>query len=605
MKYLRVQNILVGFLAAVCLLPAGLAGAQVLPSAPVPPGYTVRPIQDLSTANDVIIQLNNLTIQSVSGSSKPGMIYASDNSVIYCTEFRSTEGSGLRAPCPVIGPNTLYQISVADDTILLFQNRRRAAMSDFSAGDRINVFGFLDPNSGLVQALIVRDLSKSGVRTGYYTQFNNLRVVSAPSAPDAPATLTATAVNPCGSRLPCTLMSILYTVNINSNTQILNTSRGPLPLSSVQAGDIINVYGWYANGTMDALILRDLSATSRTGSGPVISGVSGPVMLQAGETGTWTVNASDSANGTLSYSVNWGDSSGSGQAAAANTGIYQPIQQSATFTHAYQNPGTYAPRFTVTNSFGQSSSAGLSVVVGGTLQPGGLQVNSPAGGEAWLRGSNQVVSWSIVPAPSVAGIYSSGNSFDIYLVHKSIAGDIAASAQYPLARGVFTDFGMTGGSFTWQVGSNLENTLIPDGGNYSVRVCYIGSSNCAESAMFNIVSNAPPVSGVRINSINPPAGAAGTMISLGGSGFAQSGNIVHFEMGGMDAAYLPNLSSDGSNIVFPVPSYSSYSCFYTQYRCMIASKLLSPGTYSVWVENVSGASNRVNFNLTTNYGYQL
>ncbi|MBI2100507.1 MAG: hypothetical protein HYT47_00580 [Candidatus Vogelbacteria bacterium] len=98
---------------------------------------------------------------------------------------------------------------------------------------------------------------------------------------------------------------------------------------------------------------------------PSISGVSGPTALKIGETGTWTVQASDPENGPLSYSVIWGDEAMvSGGVASAPT--MEKIQQTATFTHSYSQAGTYYPKFKVTDNTGQSNSTSISVVVGGT-----------------------------------------------------------------------------------------------------------------------------------------------------------------------------------------------------------------------------------------------
>ncbi len=101
---------------------------------------------------------------------------------------------------------------------------------------------------------------------------------------------------------------------------------------------------------------------------PVISGVSGPTTLNVGQQGTWTVKASDPNNGTLSYSVVWGDEtvcSGNVCATSINGSPTPPVQQS-TFTHVYNTAGTFTPKFTVTNSAGLNTQTSLSVSVGKT-----------------------------------------------------------------------------------------------------------------------------------------------------------------------------------------------------------------------------------------------
>ncbi len=104
---------------------------------------------------------------------------------------------------------------------------------------------------------------------------------------------------------------------------------------------------------------------------PVVSGVSGPTSLKVGETGTWTVKAYDPENGSLSYSVNWGDEPS--VAILPGVGVAPaPVQNTATFTHVYNTAGTYTPVFYVTDDRGQQAKTSMSVQVGG-----GGTTNSP------------------------------------------------------------------------------------------------------------------------------------------------------------------------------------------------------------------------------------
>ena len=104
--------------------------------------------------------------------------------------------------------------------------------------------------------------------------------------------------------------------------------------------------------------------TTTTTANPVISGVSGPQQLNIRQQGTWTIKASDKSNGTLNYSVIWGDEIYPLSSTASNLSIKETKNQSATFTHTYNGGGTYSPKFTVTNESGQSASTSLSVNVG-------------------------------------------------------------------------------------------------------------------------------------------------------------------------------------------------------------------------------------------------
>lgn len=99
---------------------------------------------------------------------------------------------------------------------------------------------------------------------------------------------------------------------------------------------------------------------------PVISEVSGPTSLTVGETGTWTIQASDPENGMLTYSVVWGDESvRAGEVSPAPS--TDAIKQTTTFTHSYATPGAYRVQFMVTDDQGLSAKTTISIRVEGLL----------------------------------------------------------------------------------------------------------------------------------------------------------------------------------------------------------------------------------------------
>ena len=119
-----------------------------------------------------------------------------------------------------------------------------------------------------------------------------------------------------------------------------------------------------------------------TGTDPVISGVKGPTTLNVGEEGTWAVNASDPSNGSLSYSVVWGDEAPIYGMMAPSAKMSVPFIQTATFSHKYQTAGTYQPTFTVVNDYGLAAKTSLSVNVGGVTPPpqtGTLDIQKDSG----------------------------------------------------------------------------------------------------------------------------------------------------------------------------------------------------------------------------------
>lgn len=132
-------------------------------------------------------------------------------------------------------------------------------------------------------------------------------------------------------------------------------SCAPIPGSTLPFGDV-----------------GGICVINNTNQSPVISGISGPTTLGIGQTGTWSITASDPQNNTLSYSVVWGDvvlypSITTNGNAASNLAY----SQTATFTHSYNAGGTYTPIFYVRDVDGNTVSSSLSVNVGNqyTNQP--------------------------------------------------------------------------------------------------------------------------------------------------------------------------------------------------------------------------------------------
>ncbi len=108
-----------------------------------------------------------------------------------------------------------------------------------------------------------------------------------------------------------------------------------------------------------------VTVTDTNSSGtPVISGFSGPVSLSVNEVGTWKIIASDPANGSLNYSILWGDESTNGAMPNKTMAPASSIQQNTSFTHSYTSAGNYTVAVTVTNAAGKSSQSTASVQVG-------------------------------------------------------------------------------------------------------------------------------------------------------------------------------------------------------------------------------------------------
>ncbi len=110
-----------------------------------------------------------------------------------------------------------------------------------------------------------------------------------------------------------------------------------------------------------------------TSQPPVISGGTFPTTLTVGQTGTWAVNASDPQNGSLSYSVNWGDNGSACPVGYVCANSASLVVQNSTFTHSYASAGNYTITFSVTDS------AGLSAQTTTTVNVTATPVACPAG----------------------------------------------------------------------------------------------------------------------------------------------------------------------------------------------------------------------------------
>lgn len=143
-----------------------------------------------------------------------------------------------------------------------------------------------------------------------------------------------------------------------------------------------------SSGTSNSVTF--LAVGSGTSDRPIVNGIDGPTALSVGQQGTWVVRATDSTGGGLSYQVLWGDEGlyGSYYVAAAT------FTQTATFTHVYNQSGSYTPTFIVRGSNGLTSQTSLTVQVGGgstTIAPtiSNLSPSSgPVGTTVTVTGNN-------------------------------------------------------------------------------------------------------------------------------------------------------------------------------------------------------------------------
>jgi peptidoglycan hydrolase-like protein with peptidoglycan-binding domain len=232
---------------------------------------------------------------------------------------------------------------------------------------------------------------------------------------------------------------------------------------------------------------------------PVISGVSGPTILNVGQTGTWTVNASDPENSDLSYSVDWGDEFAI--ASSVRPSAVAPYQ-TATFTHTYSQAGTYIPTFTVTDNTGQQARTSVSVNVGATassitlssqitsrdLSQGitsvtytisdplnassyKLTISCPAGVTAFMKETpacGTISLWQGLQKFSITFTNTSGSSQNIlsklvaYAIDGSpIGGDSDVIGNIPTATNQSITILTPNGGEKWQIGNTHSITWTP------------------------------------------------------------------------------------------------------------------------------------------------
>ncbi len=322
--------------------------------------------------DDGFIQFNNLTVENVSSESPPAEILAIQEQPPYalmdrgavksvlpaptaseakCFRFLNPEnaaGSATTCPLPIALPQTptstaatttppqsgrtptiypapplppviTYRIMISYDTRLFLRDRTPAALTDFSRGDKINIFGFYNSN-GNVDALMVRNLSKPLQK--HFVQLNNVELVSVADE-NIPTYLVAVQrpIYPCydfGIRgetkriLPCPLgvKSLKdnplsqgvelpqrfmpeqalrkYIVKVDEQTVILNRLRSRLDISELIIGDKLNIYGETDDSgeIIEADIIRDLSK-------PVVSLNYSGTIMQVNADGSFVIQTED------------------------------------------------------------------------------------------------------------------------------------------------------------------------------------------------------------------------------------------------------------------------------------------------------------------------
>ena len=170
-------------------------------------------------------------------------------------------------------------------------------------------------------------------------------------------------------------------------------------------------------------------------------------------------------------------------------------------------------------------------------------------------------------------------------------GDVSRLQTFLNERG-YLSVGATGfyGRLTAAAVANFQ------GDNGIIRIGLIGPFTRARILAVSCGATPPPPStNVPTEAyLSPKSGAVGDIVTIHGSGFTRD-NTVHFDYG----VILHIASSDGTTLVFIVPSALNAACYYSSPACLMASREVILGNYEVSVQNVNGTSNTQTFQVTS------
>lgn len=160
-------------------------------------------------------------------------------------------------------------------------------------------------------------------------------------------------------------------------------------------------------------------------------------------------------------------------------------------------------------------------------------------------------------------------------------------------------YGVTSGVSTFYTteGTKTAVVTITSGDQTTYRTCSI---NVYPRTTTNTNTNTQTSTTPTISSLSPTSGPVGTQVTITGSGFTSTNNLIKMDNGNDDYAGSFN-SSNGTNITFTVPNNIGDSCLFTNSNvaCAVEPTNVIPGTYSISVKNSKGVSNSKTFTVTS------
>jgi hypothetical protein len=176
--------------------------------------------------------------------------------------FRGTIASISSTTLTVNSWGGTWTIDVASGASIL-PAAANGSISQFSTGDFVGVQGTVSQSANwTINATLVRDWTYRAAVVQQQQQNIQAAQVTKQSAP-RDYIGTASAVNASSFTLAAK-NGTSYTVSVPSGAEIVNAKWITIPLTSVNSGDNVRVYGVNTSGTIIARIVRDVTITATT-----------------------------------------------------------------------------------------------------------------------------------------------------------------------------------------------------------------------------------------------------------------------------------------------------------------------------------------------------
>ncbi|MBI2612377.1 peptidoglycan-binding protein [Candidatus Kaiserbacteria bacterium] len=137
--------------------------------------------------------------------------------------------------------------------------------------------------------------------------------------------------------------------------------------------------------------------------------------------------------------------------------------------------------------------------------------------------------------------------------------------------------------------------VYPNVGTYTITFTVTSGNNTTSATKTVTVTSAPSGGSLNLNFLSPIQGAVGTTVTLNGSGFTSTENVVHFGIGGSRNVSSTN---SGTQIAYVVPTnISACDLIAPGFYCGAPVQTVTPGVYPLYVTNSTGATNVLYFTV--------